>query len=68
MLDCKTCRFFVPGRYVRTGTCSKFVIYKGRGKLMYEWAESVRFRQNKCGPEGKFYIQKETSDAPKLDE
>jgi hypothetical protein len=35
---------------------------------MYEWAESVRFRQNKCGPEGKFYIQKETSDAPKLDE
>ena len=68
MPDCKTCRFFVPGRYPRTDKCARFVVYKGRGKLLYEWAESARFRQSKCGSEGKFYVQKETSDAPPLDE
>lgn len=60
--NCKTCRFFVPGRYDRTGTCAKFVVYKGRGKLLYEWADTARFRESKCGPNGKFYIQKETGD------
>jgi len=59
--SCETCRYFVPGRYVRTDTCARFVAYRGRGKVVYEWADSVRFNENKCGPSGRFYISKEKS-------
>jgi len=62
--DCKNCIFFIPGRYTRTDTCSKFVIYRGRGKLLYEWAESARFRDSKCGPGGKLYIAKKDAPTP----
>jgi hypothetical protein len=54
--DCKNCRFFVPGRYARTDTCTQFIIYRGRGKLLYDWAESARFSFSKCGPDGKLFI------------
>ena len=57
--DCKNCIFVIPGRYPRTDTCSKFFSYKGRGKVVYEWADSVRFSISKCGPEAKLFISRD---------
>jgi hypothetical protein len=67
--DCSKCRFFVPGRYARTDTCSRFVIYRGRGKLLYEWAETARFKESKCGEKGKLFVarDKDYRDSPIID-
>ena len=54
--SCKTCRFYRPGPYVRTGQCTLFTAYRGRGKLVYEFSDSVRFDESKCGQEGRLWI------------
>jgi hypothetical protein len=53
------CRYFVPGRYPRTDMCSRFIAYKGRGKVVYEWTDSVRFSERKCGSEGRLFEPRE---------
>lgn len=53
--SCENCRFFVQGRYPRTSTCLRYVAYRGRGKLVYEFTDSVRFDTRKCGPEGRLF-------------
>lgn len=56
---CEKCRFFKPGNYVRTGTCTRYLAYRGRGKMIYEFSESVRFSERKCGPEGRLFEPRE---------
>ena len=56
---CEKCRFFKPGSYTRTGTCTRYIAYRGRGKMVYEFAESVRFNENKCGLNGRLFVAKE---------
>jgi len=53
--NCEKCHFFVPGKYNRTGLCSKLVLDKPRGKLLYEWADTARFYEKKCGKDGKYF-------------
>lgn len=53
---CKDCWYFVKGRYPHTDQCSRFIAYRGRGKIIYQWADSVRFADHKCGPEGKLFM------------
>lgn len=57
--SCEKCRFYRPGNYARTGTCMRYVAYRGRGKMVYEFAESVRFSERKCGPEGRLFEPRE---------
>lgn len=57
-MDCQKCSFYKPGNYAQTGTCLKYVAYRGRGKLVYEFAASVRADKNKCGPSARFFIPK----------
>lgn len=52
---CEKCQYFIPGKYTRTSTCSKFVLYKPLGKLLYVWADTARFYENKCGKNGKYF-------------
>lgn len=59
MPQCEQCRFYRPGNYARTGTCMKFIAYRGRGKMIYEFSESVRFSERKCGPEGRLFVARE---------
>jgi hypothetical protein len=54
--SCENCRFYRPGRYVRTGQCMRYIVYRGRGKIIYEWSDSVRFSENKCGATGKLFV------------
>jgi hypothetical protein len=56
---CEKCRFYKPGNYTRTGTCMKSTVYRGRGKLVYEFAESARLNGSKCGPEGRLFVAKD---------
>lgn len=64
---CENCRFFVKGRWPRTDTCSRFVAYRGRGKIVYEWADSVRFNENKCGQDGKLFVSKNPNEKVRLE-
>lgn len=60
-MNCTQCRFYRPGPYVRTGQCTLYTAYRGRGKLVYEFADTVRMDRTKCGPEGRLWVSKNTS-------
>jgi hypothetical protein len=62
MNPCEKCVYFKPGNYTRTGTCTRYVAYRGRGKLVYEFSESVRLDKSKCGPEGKLFLSASGKD------
>lgn len=59
--SCESCRFYKPGNYAQTGTCIKYIAYRGRGKMVYEFAASVRVDPHKCGPNGKFFIHRDST-------
>jgi len=54
--NCEKCVFYKPGPYARTGMCTRYTAYRGRGKLVYEFSDTVRLDKSKCGPEGKMYL------------
>jgi hypothetical protein len=56
---CEKCVYFVPGKYSHTGTCRRFIAYRGRGKLVYDFSDTVRLDTNKCGPNGRLFISKD---------
>ena len=55
---CEKCVYFVPGRYEHTGSCRRFIAYRGRGKIVYEFTDSVRLDTNKCGSNGRFFMSR----------
>lgn len=52
---CEKCLFYIPGR---TGQCRKYLAYRGRGKMVYDFTENVRADPKKCGPHGRLFIKK----------
>jgi hypothetical protein len=52
---CEKCAYFVPGKYSHTGSCQRYVAYRGRGKLVYEFTDTVRMTENKCGLQGRLF-------------
>jgi hypothetical protein len=58
---CTQCRFYRPGRYAHTGNCTLFTAYRGRGKIVYEFSDSVRLDSHKCGPDGRLWVEKNVS-------
>ena len=57
---CEKCVYFVPGRYsLKTGTCRRFVAYRGRGKIIHDFTDTVRLDTNKCGPNGRLFISRD---------
>lgn len=58
-MNCQQCRFYKPGNYPQTGMCIKYIAYRGRGKMVYEFATQVRADKSKCGPSAKFFIHKD---------
>jgi hypothetical protein len=60
---CEKCQFFRPGRYARTGQCTRYIAYRGRGKVVYEWADDVRFSEHKCGPDGRLFVVLEKKES-----
>ena len=55
-MDCQKCAFYKPGSYPQTGMCTKYIAYRGRGKVVYEFAASVRASERKCGAKARFFI------------
>lgn len=60
---CENCKFFIKGNYPQTGTCARYVAYRGRGKMVYEFATQVRADKSKCGPSAKFFIDKKNTSS-----
>jgi hypothetical protein len=56
---CEKCLYFIKGPYVRTGRCTRYSVYRGRGKLVYDFADNVRLDANKCGQEGRLFVSRE---------
>ena len=54
--NCEKCAFYKPGHYTQTGMCTRYVAYRGRGKMVYEFADTVRLDKSKCGPEGALFL------------
>jgi len=52
---CHLCKFFVPRT---TGQCSRFVVYRGRGRVIYQFAEQARENEKECGKYAKYWISK----------
>lgn len=61
-MNCKDCRFFIPGLYAETGFCKRFYAYRGRGRIVYEFASQARVEMSKCGPRARFYVPKNGDD------
>lgn len=55
---CEKCIYYIKGNYVSVGLCRRYVAYRGRGKLVYDFAENVRLDKSKCGPQGKQFISR----------
>lgn len=49
----------MKGPYARTGRCSRYAAYRGRGKIVYEFMETVRQDPRRCGPEGHLFVSRE---------
>lgn len=59
---CERCVYFVPGKYSHTGNCARYIAYRGRGKIVYEFADSVRLDAKKCGPYGRFFMSEKMEE------
>lgn len=53
---CSKCIFYRPER---TGICIRYVAYRGRGKLVYDFAQNARNDERKCGSTGFFFVPRE---------
>ena len=53
---CENCVYYKAGPYKKTGTCTRYVAYRGRGKMVYEFADTVRLDKSRCGPDGKMFL------------
>lgn len=63
---CEKCIYFVPGKYSHTGMCARYIAYRGRGKIVNEFADSVRMAENKCGREGRLFRSDKEPDHGKF--
>jgi hypothetical protein len=59
MNSCEKCLYFTPGRYPKIGYCTRFVAYRGRGKLIHEFSENARLDERKCGKNGRLFVERE---------
>lgn len=58
-MNCEKCLYFIKGPYVNTGRCTRYSVYRGRGKLVYDFARNVREDPVKCGPDGRLFVSRE---------
>lgn len=56
---CEKCRFYRPGNYVKTGTCTRYIVYRGRGKMVYEFSDAVRLDERRCGEKGYLFVARD---------
>jgi hypothetical protein len=54
---CKRCAFYIN----REKTCSRSTVAVSKTKTYYDFAKSVRLDPERCGPEGKLFVQRAES-------
>lgn len=55
--QCTQCIYYKPGMYKSTGMCRMYPVYRGI-RVVNEFANEVRKDPKKCGPEGKYFRDK----------
>lgn len=53
---CEKCLYFASGLYSDTGFCVRYIIYRGRGKLVYDFASNARKDESKCGLSARLFV------------
>lgn len=38
--------------------CTRYIAYRGRGKIVHEFADTVRLDRSRCGPNGKLFLSR----------
>lgn len=61
---CRNCFYYVPGRYSGAGQCSRFIAYRGRGRIVYDFTVTARVDETKCGMAGRYFIHREKNVSP----
>ena len=61
---CRNCFYYVPGRYSGAGQCTRFIAYRGRGKIVYDFTVTARLDETKCGLAGRHFTSREKKMSP----
>lgn len=56
---CEKCLYFASGLYSETGFCLRYIVYRGRGKLVYDFASNARKDESKCGLSARLFVPRE---------
>jgi len=50
---CKVCFYY----NYNDKTCSRSIVAMSQGKTFHDYAKSVRLDKNRCGPQGKWFVE-----------
>jgi hypothetical protein len=53
---CKVCLYYNPD----DKTCSRSIVAVAKGKIYHDYAKLVRYDAKRCGPQGKWFVDKKT--------
>jgi hypothetical protein len=53
---CQKCVYYATGLYDETGFCLRYILYRGRGKLVYDFASNARSDESKCGLSARLFV------------
>jgi hypothetical protein len=59
MKPCRNCFYYAPGRYSGAGQCTRFIAYRGRGRIVYDFTVTARVDESKCGLAGRYFVARE---------
>lgn len=66
--SCQKCVYYAKGLYSDTGFCTRSIIYRGRGKLVYDFASNARSDESKCGPSARLFVPVKKGESLVLDD
>ncbi len=65
---CQKCIYYARGLYSDTGFCTRSIIYRGRGKIIYDFASNARGDESRCGPSARLFVPVKNKETLVLDD
>lgn len=66
--SCQKCLYHAPGMYSDTGFCIRSIVYRGRGKIVYNFAANARGDESICGPSARLFVPVKKGETFVLDD
>jgi len=66
--SCQNCFYHAPGLYSDTGFCIRSIVYRGRGKIIYDFASNARSDESRCGPSARLFVPVKKGETLVLDD